>query len=178
MTRRLTRPCEKRIQPGAVEPGVHPRRHPGPQPARPPPPTTKWAADFVDDPSRKFEVSEKEFGLRTLIESFCATDNGWFGAPSWGHIVDRFLTAVDDRENAHWRIHRDKPWFDEWFTNRPAEIADITEFRRLLLAGPDLLSEEAAEWCVDGAIGYVCQDDHANGCPRCGIPLATESSNE
>ncbi|MEV6057317.1 hypothetical protein [Streptomyces sp. NPDC052107] len=127
---------------------------------------------------RRYCLSEKEFGLRTLVESLCAFDNGWFGAPSWGRIVDRFLTAVDDRENAHWRIHRDKPWFDEWFTNRPADIADTTEFRRLLLAGPDLLSEEAAEWCVDGAIGYVCQDDHANGCPLCGIPLATESSNE
>lgn len=127
---------------------------------------------------RRHCLHEKEFGLRTLIESFCASDNGWFGAPSWGRIVDRFLTAVDDRENAHWRMRRDEPWFDEWFTNRPADIADTTEFRRLLLAGPDLLSEEAAEWCVDGAIGYVCQDDHANDCWRCGIPLATESPNE
>ncbi|MFG2698017.1 hypothetical protein [Kitasatospora sp. NPDC048407] len=127
---------------------------------------------------RRYRLHEKEFGLRTLIESLSAFDNGWFGAPSWGRIVDRFLTAVDDRENAHWRIHRDEPWFDEWFTNRPTDIADTTEFRRLLHAGPDLLSEEAAEWCVEGAIGYICQDDHANGCWRCAIPLATESPNE
>ncbi|MFJ9508266.1 hypothetical protein ACIRPZ_31320 [Streptomyces anulatus] len=127
---------------------------------------------------RRCCLHEKEFGLRTLIESFCVSDNGCFGDPSWGRIVDRFLTAVDDRENAHWRMHRTEPWFDEWFTNRPADIADTTEFRRLLQAGPDLLSEEAAEWCVEGAIGYVCQDDHANGCPRCGIPLATESPSE
>ncbi|WP_432127793.1 hypothetical protein [Streptomyces sp. bgisy082] len=130
------------------------------------------------DWGRTYLLHEKEFGLRTLIEFFCAFDNGWFGAPSWGRIVDRFLTAVDDRENAHWRMHRDEPWFDEWFTNRPADIVDTTEFRRLLHAGPDLLSEEAAEWCVEGAIGYICQDDHASGCPRCGIPLATESPNK
>lgn len=127
---------------------------------------------------RTYRLREKEFGLRTLIEFFCAFDNGWFGAPSWGRIVDRFLTAVDDRENAHWHMHRDEPWFDEWFTNRPADIADTTEFRRLLHAGPDLLSEEAAEWCVEGGIGYVCQDDHANDCWRCGIPLAAESPDE
>ncbi|MEU6212800.1 hypothetical protein ABZ891_23235 [Streptomyces sp. NPDC047023] len=123
-------------------------------------------------------LREKEFGLRTLIEFFCASDNGWFGTPSWGRIVDRFATAVDDRENAHWRMHRDEPWFDEWFTNRPADIGDTTELRRLLLAGPDLLSEEVAEWCVDGAIGYVCRGDHANGCLQCGIPLATEYPND
>ncbi|MFB7949557.1 hypothetical protein ACFC6L_32140 [Kitasatospora phosalacinea] len=127
---------------------------------------------------RRYRLHEKEFGLRTLIESLSAFDNGWFGAPSWGRIVDRFLTAVDDRENAHWRIHRDEPWFDEWFTNRPTDIADTTEFRRLLQAGPDQLSEEAAEWCVEGAIGYVCQRDHANGCLRCNIPLATDSPNQ
>ncbi|MER5747126.1 hypothetical protein ABT097_28140 [Streptomyces sp. NPDC002225] len=127
---------------------------------------------------RACRLREKEFGLRTLIESFCAFDNGWFGAPGWERVAARFLTAVDDRENVHWRMHRDEPWFDEWFTNRPADIADTTEFRRLLHAGPDLLSEEAAEWCVEGAIGYVCQDDHANGCPRCDIPLATESPNK
>ncbi|MFJ8046050.1 hypothetical protein ACIRBX_36610 [Kitasatospora sp. NPDC096147] len=127
---------------------------------------------------RRYRLHEKEFGLRTLIEFFCASDNGWFGAPSWGRIVDRFLKAVDDRENAHWRLHRDEPWFDEWFTNRPADIADTTEFRRLLLTGPDLLSEEAAEWCVDGSIGYVCRDDHVNDCWRCGVPLATESPSE
>ncbi|MFI1801052.1 hypothetical protein ACH427_27365 [Streptomyces sp. NPDC020379] len=127
---------------------------------------------------RAYCLREKTFGLRTLIEFFCASDNGWFGTPSWGRIVDRFTTAVDDRENAHWHVHRNKPWFDEWFTNRPVDIADTTELRRLLHAGPDLLSEEAAEWCVDGAIGYVCRDDHANGCLQCGIPLATESPNE
>lgn len=126
---------------------------------------------------RTYRLREKEFGLRTLIEFFCAFDNGWFGSPSWGRIVDRFLTAVDDRENAHWRLHRDEPWFEEWFTNRPADIANTTEFRRLLHAGPDLLSEEAAEWCVEGAIRYVCQDDHAHGCLRCGLPPATESTN-
>jgi hypothetical protein len=128
---------------------------------------------------RAYRFHEREFGLRTLIESFCAFDNGWFGAPGWGRIVDRFVAAVDDREHAHWREHRDRPWFDEWFTNRPADIADNAEqLRRLLLAGPDLLSEAAAEWCVEGAIGYVCRDDHANGCPRCDIPAATESPNE
>nr|WP_202523955.1 hypothetical protein [Kitasatospora sp. SID7827] len=126
---------------------------------------------------RTYRLHEKEFGLRTLIEFFCAYDNGWFGAPSWGRVVDRFLTAADDRENAHWSVHRDKPWFDEWSTNRPADIADSTELRRLLLAGPDLLSEEAAEWCVEGSIGYVCQDDHANDCRRCGIPPATEPTS-
>ncbi|MDW4900301.1 hypothetical protein RB625_17970 [Streptomyces californicus] len=126
---------------------------------------------------RTYRLREKEFGLRTLIEFFCAFDNGWFGSPSWGRIVDRFLKAVDDRENAHWRLHRDEPWFEKWFTNRPADIANTTEFRRLLHAGPDLLSEEAAEWCVEGAIRYVCQDDHAHGCLRCGLPPATESTN-
>ncbi|XVQ09532.1 hypothetical protein ACQP1W_44575 [Spirillospora sp. CA-255316] len=127
---------------------------------------------------RAYRLHEQEFGLRTLIEFFCAFDNGWFGAPSWGRIVDRFVAAVDDREHGHWRVHRDKSWFDEWFTSRPADIADNAELRRLLLAGPDLLSEAAAEWCVEGAIGYVCRDDHANGCERCGVPPATESSSK
>jgi len=126
---------------------------------------------------RAYRLHEQEFGLRTLIERFCASDNGWFGAPSWGRIVDRFVAAVDDQEHGHWRVHRDEPWFDEWFTSRPADIADNAELRRFLLAGPDLLSEAAAEWCVEGAIGYVCRDDHANGCERCGVPPATESSS-
>lgn len=125
---------------------------------------------------RAYRLHEQEFGLRTLIEFFCAFDNGWFGAPSWGRIVDRFVAAVGDREHGHWRLHRDEPWFDEWFTSRPADIADNAELRRLLLAGPDLLSEAAADWCVEGAIRYVCQDDHAKGCERCAVPLATESS--
>ncbi|MFE7404841.1 hypothetical protein [Isoptericola sp. NPDC057559] len=124
---------------------------------------------------RACRLHEHEFGLRTVIECLCAFDNGWFGAPAWGRIVDRFVAAADDREHVHWRAHRDKPWFDEWFTNRPAEIADTTELRRLLLAGPDLLSDDAAEWCVDGAIGYVCRDNHADGCSRCDIPSATAS---
>ncbi|WP_426593823.1 hypothetical protein ACPPVS_18860 [Cellulomonas sp. McL0617] len=124
---------------------------------------------------RAYRLHERELGVRTLIESFCVFDEGWFGAPGWGLIVDRFVAAVDDREHAHWRGQREKPWFDEWFTNPPGDIADHAELRRLLLSGPDLLSEAAAEWCVNGAIGYVCRDEHANGCPRCDIPPTTET---
>ncbi|MFH9863887.1 hypothetical protein [Streptomyces sp. NPDC017202] len=39
-----------------MEPGVHPRRHPGTQPARSQPPTTKWAPDSLGGPSRKIEA--------------------------------------------------------------------------------------------------------------------------
>ncbi len=59
----LTCPYKRTCQPGAVEPGVHPRRHPGPQPARPQLPTTKWAPDSASGPSRKIEVRQHSLPL-------------------------------------------------------------------------------------------------------------------
>jgi hypothetical protein len=126
------------------------------------------AADAVQW-GRTQRVLEREFDLRTLVRSRCAHDNGWFGTPSWPRRVERFCEAVDDQGHSQWNAFRGKSWFDEWFTCRPASISETAELRRLLLAGPDLLPEDAAEWCVDAGIGFVCGGDHQGGCRRCGI---------
>lgn len=117
---------------------------------------------------RTQRILEPEFGLRTLVRSRCAHDSGWFGTPSWPRRVERFCEAVDDQGHSQWNAFRGKSWFDEWFTGRPASISDSAELWRLLLAGPDLLPEDAAEWCVAAGIGFVCGNDHEGGCPRCG----------
>lgn len=45
------------VQTGAVEPGVHPRRHPGFRPAHHEPQKAKRSTDYVGGPSRKIEAS-------------------------------------------------------------------------------------------------------------------------
>ena len=123
---------------------------------------------------RTQRILEREFDLRILVRSRCAHDSGWFGTPSWSRRVERFCEAVDDQGHSQWNVFREKPWFDEWFTGRTASITDTAELRWILIAGPDLLPEDAAEWCVEAGIGFVCGNDHEDGCPRCGIPAAGE----
>lgn len=51
-------PYKKRNQPGAVGPGVHPRRHSGPLNARHQPPKAKQSTDSVSGPSCKIEAND------------------------------------------------------------------------------------------------------------------------
>lgn len=84
-----------------------------------------------------------------LAAAVHAVGTRWHGAITWAANVEKFCAAVDDPTHSHW-AHQPLP------AGRPADTADTARLKALLLAGPDLLSAEAAEWCAARAmIGYI-----------------------
>jgi hypothetical protein len=77
----------------------------------------------------------------------------WWGSPKWPAIVDKFIALLRDPTDGWWHVgHR--PFPTAW----PAETADLDHLRHLLLSRPYLLSYEAADFCVDNALGFVQVD--------------------
>ena len=74
----------------------------------------------------------------------------WFGMPTWTGRVAAFCRLVQDPEDPHWHI---RSLAD--LGPRPAEIADVQDLRTALREGPDRMTADSAEWCVDAGIRYV-----------------------
>ena len=74
----------------------------------------------------------------------------WFGMPSWPRRVAAFCQLVENPEDPHWNIRSLAE-----HGPRPAEIADVEKLRSALLEGPDRMTAESAEWCVNAGIRYV-----------------------
>ncbi|WP_345201578.1 hypothetical protein [Fodinibacter luteus] len=77
----------------------------------------------------------------------------WHGMPTWPRRVNEFCRAVQHPEDSHWSVQA-----LEDVGPRPKEISDIDELRRVLLAGPDRMTAEAADWCVRAGIRHVRLD--------------------
>jgi hypothetical protein len=58
----------------------------------------------------------------------------------------------DAPDSPYWDSHEERGWT---LGPRPADIADTEDLRRLLLAGPDLLSAEAADWCIMASLEFA-----------------------
>jgi hypothetical protein len=74
----------------------------------------------------------------------------WWGLPEWPARVERFLELLNAPADRHWKVEALSA-----LPPRPADIAHDDQLRRLLLAGPDQLSAEAATWCVRAGLGHV-----------------------
>lgn len=83
--------------------------------------------------------------------------NRWFGMPAWPRIVETFVEAVADPAHRHWRGPQNYPAPE----SRPPLIEDTEELHRLLLAGPDHLDAESADWCIQALLPYVIPDEPA-----------------
>lgn len=76
----------------------------------------------------------------------------WWGTPAWPQLVDRFAAAVNDASDPHWG--QDGQWFARLPT-RPAQIADSSSLRRLLVRHPWKLDAASANYVVTAGIGYM-----------------------
>lgn len=76
----------------------------------------------------------------------------WWGHPRWPTQVQRFIDALDNPADDHWgpdgKYRAELP-------AEPADLADHTRLRRLLLSQPWELSTDAAQWLVHAGIRYV-----------------------
>jgi hypothetical protein len=93
---------------------------------------------------------QEEVGSRAALQCAAAQIYGsrWHGMAQWTSIVDEFCAAVDDPSHSHWLGE-----FPE--QPRPGDIKTTADLRRLLLAGPDTLSEKAANWCIQAGLTYI-----------------------
>lgn len=84
---------------------------------------------------------EADAGRRTSLVAAASWTlvggNDRFGMPGWPSWVGTFCEEVEGGA--------DDP--------RPAQVEDVEELRRLLLAGLDLLDEASAAWCVRSGLG-------------------------
>jgi hypothetical protein len=81
------------------------------------------------------------------------SNDDWHGTKLWVHKVGAFCRQVDNPDDPRWDLYKEKGWWP--LDPRPADIVDTDELRRLLLEGPELLSEEAAQWCVSAGLEYA-----------------------
>lgn len=73
----------------------------------------------------------------------------WWGHPSWPALVYRFLAALDDPADEHWRGQR------EACGTEPAALHERDHARTILLRTPWQLDRDTADWIVRSGIGYL-----------------------
>lgn len=76
----------------------------------------------------------------------------WWGHPQWPARVGQFMKVLGDPADEHWGPGGK---YRARLPAEPAEIADRTRLRRLLLSRPWELSAGSAQWLVAAGIRYV-----------------------
>lgn len=112
-------------------------------------------SDVAKAAARLAEEQDRRDPRRVLVTLAVRTAFGGlhlFGMPRWPGIVAAFCRAVDDPHDVHCGAALRHP---DLRARRPADIADTSRLRELLLAGPDRLSAPGAAWCVAAGIGYA-----------------------
>lgn len=92
------------------------------------------------------------FGLwRSAAHAGLACSHWWL-APAWPNIVDRFITALPDPADPHWRVSQAGRL--ALMANYPSE-SDRKVLRKALLRQPWSLESEVAASVVEAGIGLL-----------------------
>ena len=89
--------------------------------------------------------------LRTAAHGGLACSH-WWGHPHWPARVEQFMEALGNPADDHWGPGGE---YRARLPAEPAEVADRTRLRRLLLSRPWELSTDTAQWLVRAGIRYA-----------------------